>query len=563
MAPEEKTGADIILESLVKKDVNVIFGIPGGVILPTFDSMPKYNVRLILAGHEQGAGHAAEGYARASGKPGVAIVTSGPGATNLVTAIADAKMDSTPLVAITGQVTTQLIGTDAFQEIDVCGVTRVITKHNYLVKDAKDLSQIIKDAFHLASTGRKGPVLIDVPKDIQQTRITVSKQNPRILKNYKPNVKIDKNQIDKAIELIKNSAKPILYVGGGVISADAHRELFEFATKYDVPVTTTLMGLGAFPEDHELSLRWIGMHGAPHANYALNTADVIIALGTRFDDRVTGKLSEFAKRSKVIHVDIDLSELNKIKKADIPIHGDVKEALNIFNSALSEKDHKEWFKEIKEFEKKFPYPKPPSKDNGYIKPQYVMQELYNVTEGKAIITTGVGQHQMWLPQYYKFKSPRKFISSLGLATMGYGLPAAIGAKLAKPLELVIDVDGDGSLNMTVQELATAAREKIPVKIVVINNQHLGMVRQWQEDFYEENFSGVYLGRENDLYPDFSKIAEGYDVKAKRVIRKEDVRKSLEWMINQDGPCLLDIIVDPKEKVYPIVGPGKAWHEFTY
>ena len=561
---EEKTGSDVLLDNLVKSEnIKILFGIPGGANLPIFDSIPKYKARLILMGHEQGAGHAAQGYARASGKVGVAIATSGPGATNLVTAIADAKMDSTPIVAITGQVSTKLMGTDAFQETDVVGVTRVITKHNYLVKDTDSLAQVVKDAFYIASTGRQGPVLIDIPKDVQQNKTIISYAKKNNTKNYNPIPKIDENQIDKAIDLIKKAKRPVLYVGGGVISANAHKELFEFATKCNIPVATTLMGLGAFPEDHYLALRWLGMHGAPAANFALNTSDVIIAFGVRFDDRVTGKVSEFAKESKIIHVDIDASELNKIKQAEVPIHGDVKSVLERFNSSLNEKEHSEWLKIIREREKQFPFPLPLGNDNGYIKPQYVMQELYNATEGKATFTTGVGQHQMWLPQYYKFKEPRKFISSLGLATMGYGLPAAIGVKLAKPNDLVINVDGDGSLNMTVQELSTIAREKIPVKTVVINNQHLGMVRQWQEDFYEENFSGVYLGKGGNIYPDFEKIANGYDVKSRRITRKEDIRNALEEMIREDGPYLLDIIVDPKEKVYPIVGPGKAWHEFVY
>ena len=558
------SGGEIIVESLIREGVEVVFGIPGGAFLPTYDVLPKYSkqIRHILVAHEQGGAHAAEGYARASGKVGVCFATSGPGATNLVTGIADAKMDSVPLVAVTAQVTSTLIGTDAFQELDIVGVTRTITKHNYLVKHTEDVAQVMKEAFYIAGTGRPGPVLVDFPKDIQQNRVVANFPDKIEMKGYHPEVKIDFSQIDKAAEAIKKAKRPCLYVGGGVISSNASKELFEFATKTNIPVTTTLMGLGAFPDNHRLSLKWPGMHGSVFATFAMNQADVLIAVGARFDDRVTGKLSEFAQGATVIHIDIDASEINKNKLANIPIQGDVKAALKALNAIVSGGNYKAWHDTIKQWKEQYPFHY--EKSNTVIKPQWAIEKLYDVTEGKAVLTTGVGQHQMWTAQFYTFTKPRTFISSLGLATMGFGLPAAIGAQFALPGQLVIDIDGDGSFLMTCHELCTIGREGLPVKVLLLNNHHLGMVRQWQEDFYAQNYCATYLGKKKDMdYPNYASIAEGFGIPSKRITNPADLPKAMEEMIAFNGPYVLEVMVDPTEKVLPIMPPGSGWKDVVY
>ncbi len=559
-----RTGGEILIEALLRENVEVVFGIPGGAFLPTYDALPKYSklLRHVLVAHEQGGAHAAEGYARASGKVGVCFATSGPGGTNLVTGIADAKMDSTPLVAVTAQVGSKLIGSDAFQETDIVGVTRSITKHNYLVKDTHDLTRVIKEAFYLAGTGRPGPVLVDIPKDIQQIEIVPEFPEKVSMRGYNPDVKVDFSQIERAAEAIKHAKRPCIYAGGGVITSNASEELTKFVRKTKIPITTTLMGIGVFPENDPLSLKFPGMHGSIYATYAMNEADVLIAIGARFDDRVTGKLSEFVQGATIIHIDIDASEINKNKPADIPIQGDVKDALHALMSIIEPGDYKAWHEQIAKWKRDFPFYY--TQREGIITPQWVIEKLYEVTEGKAILTTGVGQHQMWAAQFYTFTKPRTYVSSLGLATMGYGLPAAIGAQLAKPNDLVIDVDGDGSFLMTCHELCTIGREALPVKVLLLNNHHLGMVRQWQDDFYAQNYSSVFLGKatEHD-YPNFAGVAEAFGIPSKRIRKPEEVQKALEEMVEFKGPYVLEVCVDPKQKVLPIVPPGGSWKDVIY
>ncbi len=563
-AKTKRNGGEIIVESLLREGVEVVFGIPGGAFLPTYDVLPKYSKLLnhVLVAHEQGGAHAAEGYARASGKVGVCFATSGPGATNLVTGIADARMDSVPMVAITAQVTGSLIGSDAFQETDIVGITRSITKHNYLVKRTEDLARVIKEAFHIASTGRPGPVLVDIPKDVQQNKIVPEYPDSVNMRGYHPDVKMDFSQIERAAEAISKAKRPCLYVGGGVISGEASAELFEFATKANIPVTTTMMGIGAFPETNSLSLKWPGMHGAVYATFAINQADVLIAVGARFDDRVTGKLSEFAREATIIHIDIDASEINKNKIAHIPIQAHVKDALKALIPLVEPGDYKEWHETIAKWKKQFPFYYEHS--DSVIKAQWAIEKLYDVTEGKAVIATGVGQHQMWTGQFYTFTKPRTFISSLGLATMGFGLPAAIGAQYALPNQLVIDVDGDGSFLMTCHELCTIGRQGLPVKVLLLNNHHLGMVRQWQDDFYAQNYCATYLGKNNDMdYPNYAHIAEGFGIPNKRISKPGELVKAMEEMVSFNGPYVLEVMVNPKEKVLPIVPPGASWQDVVY
>jgi acetolactate synthase-1/2/3 large subunit len=558
-------GARILIESLKKEGTDTIFGYPGGVVIPLFDELyDEKEIKLIHVRHEQGAAHMADGYARATGKVGVCLATSGPGATNLVTGIATAYMDSIPMVAITGQVVTSMIGSDAFQEADITGITRPITKHNFLVKDVKDLAGVIKEAFYIASTGRPGPVLVDIPKDVLTGKTEFKYPTGINLRGYNPNVKVHKGQIKKALELIENSKKPLVYFGGGVILSNASEELIEFVKVTGIPCTATLMGLGAYPSDFNdpLYLGMLGMHGTAYANYGVHHSDLIIAIGTRFDDRVTGRIDDFAPGAKIIHIDIDPTSISKTVIVDVPIVGDVKSVLNeMIRSPLKSLKIAEWRKQIVEWKKENPLSYKQSDTE--IKPQFVIQKLSELTNGNAIIATEVGQHQMWTAQYYQFKAPRTFLSSGGLGTMGYGLPAAIGAKTGIKNKLVIDIAGDGSIQMNIQELATAKSHDINVKIVIMNNSYLGMVRQWQELFYKKRYSAVLLEKHDhnvstgEYYPDFVKIADAYGFWGKRVSKPSELEEAIKEMIAFDGPALLDVVICREENVYPMVPPGAS------
>ncbi|MCM8782346.1 MAG: biosynthetic-type acetolactate synthase large subunit [Candidatus Omnitrophica bacterium] len=546
------TGATILIESLKKEGVEVIFGYPGGVVLPIFDVLYDAPIRFILVRHEQAAAHAADGYARATGKVGVCLATSGPGATNLVTGIATAYMDSIPIVAITGQVKTMLIGNDAFQESDVTGITRPITKHNYLVRNIEDLSLIVKEAFHIASTGRPGPVLIDIPVDIQLQETEFHYPTEVSIRGYKPTYFGHPGQIKKAAKEIGKSKRPIIYAGGGVIISGASAELRELAEKIQAPVTTTLLGLGAFPQTHELSLGMLGMHGTAYANHAIMESDMIIAVGARFDDRVTGRLDAFAPNAKIIHIDIDPASVSKNVEVDIPIVGDARNILIELNKSVKKPDTAKWLEQIHEWKRRHPLRYHDS--DGKIKPQYVIEQIYEATKGRdTIICTEVGQNQMWAAQFYKYTQPRTFISSGGLGTMGYGFPAAIGAKLGCPEKVVFDIAGDGSIQMNIQELATAVINKIPVKVVILNNSYLGMVRQWQELFYKKRYSNTYLPH----IPDFVKLAEAYGAVGIRVAKKQEVRPAIEKALAMDSVVFIDFIVDEGENVLPMVPAGEA------
>jgi acetolactate synthase-1/2/3 large subunit len=544
------TGAEILIECLKREGVEVMFGYPGGNVLPFFDKLYDADIRFILTRHEQGAAHAADGYSRATGKMGVCVATSGPGATNLTTGIANAYMDSIPIVAITGQVKTFVIGNDAFQEADITGVTRPITKHNYLVKDVKDLARIVREAFYIASTGRPGPVLIDIPVDVQQKDIEFIWPEEVEIRGYKPTYFGHPGQIKKAARLIASARRPLIYAGGGVITSGAYHELTELAEKIQVPVTMTLMGLGGFPGTHELSLGMLGMHGTAYANHATMNADLIIAVGARFDDRVTGRLDAFAPHAKIIHIDIDPASISKNVKVDVPIVGDAK---NILGQLLEEikkiPDTSDWLKTIDSWKKKHPLT---YKEDGKIKPQYVIEQIYEVTKGEAIICTEVGQNQMWSCQWYKYNHPRTFISSGGLGTMGFGFPAAMGAKVGCPEKLVFDVAGDGSIQMNIQELATCVCNKIHVKVAILNNGYLGMVRQWQELFYKKRYSYTTL-----YNPDFVKLAESYGAVGIRVTEKCEVRQAIEKAISVDNTVFIDFHIEPEENVYPMVPAGEA------
>jgi len=546
------TGAKILIESLKKEAVEVIFGYPGGSVLPVFDALYEAPFKFILTRHEQGATHAADGYARATGKVGVCIATSGPGATNLVTGIATAYMDSIPMVAITGQVKTFLIGNDAFQEADVTGITRPITKHNYLVKDVNELAHTIKEAFHVARSGRPGPVVIDLPVDVQLHEAAFHYPKEITMRSYSPTYFGHKGQIKKIAKAIKDSKRPVIYAGGGVIISEASRELTELAKKTRIPVTTTLLGLGAYPETDELSLGMLGMHGTVYANHAIMDSDLIIAVGSRFDDRVTGKLDAFAPEAKIVHIDIDPASVSKNVKVDIPVVGDAKNVLKELNKLVKKCDCDLWLKKIKEWKEKAPLR---YKDDNKLRPQYVVEEIYNATKGNAIITTEVGQNQMWAAQFYKYTKPRTYLSSGGLGTMGYGFPAAIGAKLGKPEKIVFDIAGDGSIQMNIQELATAVLNKIPVKIAVLNNSYLGMVRQWQELFYKKRYSHTFLHTRQ--CPDFVKLAESYGALGIKVTKKKDVKKAIERAIKTPLPVLIDFRVEQEENVFPMVPAGEA------
>ena len=557
---EPVRGADILVEALIREGVDLIFGYPGGASMEIHQAVTRSDIRCVLCRHEQGEIFAAEGYAKASGKVGVCLATSGPGATNLVTGLADAKMDSVPIVAITGQVPTHLIGGDAFQETATIEVTRQITKHNFLVDKVDDLPRIVKEAFYIASTGRPGPVLIDVPKDIQQAYTAPIYPESVAIRSYNPHVRANRDQIKAIAKAIKESKKPVIYAGGGIVCADASAELREFVGKTDIPVVETLMGLGVYPETDPLSLRMVGMHGTVYANYAINHADLLLAMGVRFDDRVTGKLEEFCKHGKIVHIDVDPSELNKNKVAHIPVHSDIKYALEDLNGLVEPGDYTDWWKDIETWREKYPMGYKEMDDA--ILPQYAISLLYELSEGKAVISTGVGQHQMWAAQHYLFDEPRNWLTSGGLGAMGFGLPAALGAALARPDATVVDIDGDGSFVMNVQELATLYTEKIPVKTMILNNQHLGMVVQWEDILYESNRAHTFIGdpEKNEIHPNFVKIAEGFKIPAERVVNKKDLRPAVERMLRSPGPYLLDVIVPHQEHVLPMIPSGKSFAE---
>ncbi len=545
------TGAQILIECLKREKVEVMFGYPGGQVLPIFDKLYDAPIKFILVRHEQAAAHAADGYARATGKTGVCIATSGPGATNLVTGIATAYMDSIPMVAITGQVKSFLIGNDAFQEADITGITRPITKHNYLVEDVKDLARIMREAFHIASTGRPGPVLVDIPTDIQMQQVEFEYPEKVSIRGYNPTYTGHVGQIKRAAKAISDSKKPILYVGGGAVTSDASEEVTELAIKNEIPVTMTLLGLGVFPATHELSLGMLGMHGTAYANHAIMDSDLIVAVGARFDDRVTGKLDAFAPYAKVIHIDIDPASVSKNVDVDIPIVGDAKTILKELNKSLKKPDTKEWVKTIAEWKRKHPLK---YKDDDVLRPQYILEQIFEATKGDAIICTEVGQNQMWTAQFYKFMKPRTMLSSGGLGTMGYGFPAAIGAQLGKPGAHVFDIAGDGSIQMNIQELATSVVNKLPVKIVILNNGCLGMVRQWQELFYNKRYSYTCL---DGAEPDFVKLAEAYGALGMRITRKEDVRSAIDKALAMDNTVIMDFHIEREENVFPMVPAGEA------
>lgn len=548
-------GAKILIESLKREGVEVMFGISGGTIIDIFDVLyDDPSIKFYHTRHEQGAAHAADGYARATGKEGVCIATSGPGATNLVTGIATAYMDSVPIIAITGQVYSHLIGNDAFQEADVTGITRPISKHNYLIKDVAEIATTIKEAFHVARTGRPGPVVIDIAKDAQRNEAEFNYPEKVNIRSYKPTYDGHPRQIASAAEAINNAKRPVIYAGGGVVISGAHKELTELAEKAQIPVTTTLLGLGGFPETSDLSLSMLGMHGTGYANHAVMESDLLIAIGARFDDRVTGKLETFAPHAKIIHIDIDPSAISKNVVVDIPIVGDAKRILTSLNKLVENPDTESWLKRIAEFKQK--YPLSYDQDDETIKPQYVVEQIYEATKGDAIIATEVGQHQMWAAQFYKYTKPRTFLSSGGLGTMGYGFPAAIGAQIGCPDKLVFDIAGDGSIQMNIQEITTAVANKLPVKVAILNNGYLGMVRQWQELFYNDRLSGVNL----DDNPDFVKVAEAFGATGLRATKPAEVRPVIEQAINTPGPVFIDFVVDRVENIYPMVPAGKAINE---
>ncbi|MCZ6556773.1 MAG: biosynthetic-type acetolactate synthase large subunit [SAR324 cluster bacterium] len=551
-------GAEALVKSLNEEKVDVIFGISGGAALPIYDALVKEGKEIenILTRHEQGAAHKAEGYARASGKVGVCLATSGPGATNLVTGIADAILDSIPIVAITGQVPTHAIGTDAFQESDILGITMPIVKHSYQVRDPNDIPRVVKEAFYIAATGRPGPVLIDVPRDISQAPIKKFEYPKSVnIRGYDP-VKISAPaDCDAAAELIDNCKKPVLYVGGGVVNTGAHKELIALAEKADIPVTTTLMGRGAIPERHALSLNMLGMHGTAYANWAVRDCDLLIAVGVRFDDRVTANLQKFATNAKVIHIEVDPAEVHKNRYAEVAILADAKEALTSLIKRVSKKKHTDWRRQIARWKEEQPLR---YAQNGRLKPQYIMEQLSEMTDGDAILATDVGQHQMWAAQFYPFKRPRQWLTSGGLGTMGYGLPAALGAKKACPDQIVWLVSGDGSFQMNLQELATSIVFNIPVKIALFNNYSLGMVKQWQELFYDERYSGIHL---SDTVPNYQALAEAYGCVGITVKEEKDVRPALERAQEiDDRTVLIDFHHDPSEHVYPMISPGTSVHD---
>lgn len=593
-------GSEILIACLEREGVEVIFAYPGGASMEIHQALTRSKIRTILPRHEQGGAFAAEGYARASGKVGVCMATSGPGATNLVTGIADAYMDSIPVVGITGQVAQHMIGKGAFQETDIFGVTLPIVKHSYLVTDVNDIPRIVKEAFYVASTGRPGPVMIDIPKNVQQARTQPVFPKEVRVRGYSPERCADDVALNEIIGLIEKSERPVLYVGGGIISSNAADQLRQFAEATQIPVTSTLMGCGAFPEEHPLSLRWLGMHGTAYANWAVSGefarqgdvmtqvapgADLLLAFGVRFDDRVTGKVDKFCEQGTIVHIDIDASEINKNKPAHLPIISDIKYALHKLNQLIKarpiQKKFDPWHRQIAHWKAKGPIRYQVTEEvlrshhvrdlmggdaSQVILPQMAIETLYELTKGEAIVTTGVGQHQMWTGQFYKFKFPRQLLTSAGLGAMGYGFPAALGAKVAFPDRHVVDIDGDGSFLMNVQELATAHIEKIAAKAIILNNQHLGMVVQWEDRFYQGNRGHTYLGDPENMkqiYPDYIAMARSFNVPCERVIFKKDLRAAMQRMLDSDQPYVLDIIVPYTEHVLPFIPAGKTVREMIY
>lgn len=566
------TGAEILVACLEREGVDVIFAYPGGASMPIHQALTRSTqIRTILPRHEQGGVFAAEAYGRACGRPGVCMATSGPGATNLVTGIADAFMDSVPMVAITGQVPQEMIGRGAFQETDMFGMTLPVVKHSYLVMDIADIPRIVKEAFHIAQTGRPGPVLIDIPKNIQNQEAQPIFPKEVSFRGYRCEPKADDLALQEVIGLIARAERPMIYCGGGVISGNASEAMLEFAERSQIPVATTLMGIGSFPEGHPLSLKWLGMHGTVYANNAVNEADLLLAIGVRFDDRVTGKVEKFCEHGTIVHIDIDNSELNKNRAVKLPILSDLKYALTRLSELLEQAGyqrvtngftrHPDWYSQIAAWKAKFPLAYKDTEE--VIQPQHVIRTLWELTGGDAIITTGVGQHQMWAAQFYDFNKPRTLLTSAGLGAMGFGYPAALGAKVACPDKQVVDIDGDGSFVMNVQELATAHIEKIAAKAVILNNQHLGMVMQWEDRFYSSNRAHTFLGDPKDLsrvYPDYIQIANGFGVKAERVTRKSDLRDALQRMLDADEAYLLDVLTPYTEHVLPMIPTGKTYKD---
>jgi acetolactate synthase-1/2/3 large subunit len=574
-APERgkvMNGAEILVECLEREGVDVIFAYPGGCSMPIHQALTKTKkIRTILPRHEQGGIFAAEGYARVTGRVGVCMATSGPGATNLVTGIADAFMDSIPLVAITGQVPQEMIGRGAFQETDVFGMTLPMVKHSYLVWDINELPRIVKEAFYIAGSGRPGPVLIDIPKNIQNQTTQPIFPKTINLRGYKPERKADDVALNEMIGMIKQAKAPMIYCGGGVMSGEASAELLEFAERTQIPVATTLMGIGCFPESHALSLKWLGMHGTVYANNAVNEADLLLAIGVRFDDRVTGKVEKFCEHGTIVHIDIDNSEINKNKSVRLPILSDIKYALSRLNKLLDQAGYKRtaknfnrlpaWYKQINEWKAKHPLSFKDTDD--VIQPQHVIRLLCEMTKGEAIITTGVGQHQMWAGQFYNFDKPRTFITSAGLGSMGFGYPSAMGAKVGAPHKQVVDIDGDGSFLMNVQELATAHIEGIAAKAIILNNQHLGMVVQWEDRFHGGNRGHTFLGDPKDLervYPNYVDIAKGFGVPCERVLHKKDLPAAMKRMLDSKEAYLLDVMVPFTEHVLPMIPAGKTYKD---
>ena len=558
----ELTGAQILLESLKKEGVDVLFGYPGGAVIDIYDELPRHpELKHVLVRHEQGAVHAADGYARASGKVGCCLVTSGPGATNTVTGIATAYCDSIPLVVFTGQVPTQLIGNDAFQEVDIVGITRPCTKHNFLVKDVRNLAKTIRQAFYLARSGRPGPVLVDLPKDVMQARTEFVWPEDIFMRSYNPTYKPNLNQLRRTAEELARARKPVILAGGGVIMADASEVLCELAHELDIPVATTLMGLGAFPANGDLWLGMVGMHGTYAANMSINHADLLVCVGARFDDRVTGRLQDFASHARIVHIDIDPTSIRKNVEVDVPVVGDCRQALEgileICRAKMADTDwsgmHADWLQTVHEWKANHPlaYTR-----NGHIKPQQVIEAMYAITKGDAIIATEVGQNQMWAAQFYKYHKPRTYLTSGGLGTMGYGLPAAIGAQMAFPDRLVVDVAGDGSIQMNIQELMTAVENGLPVKILILNNRHLGMVRQWQELFYDAN----YVATDMKGQPDFVKLADAYGAEGYRITTEEELEELLPKALASPRTAVIDVLVDREENVSPIVPAGASLDE---
>jgi acetolactate synthase-1/2/3 large subunit len=566
----KKTGAQILIDALIREKVKVLFGYPGGVVIPIFDVIYETKeFTFVLTRHEQAAAHAADGYARATGEVGVCLATSGPGATNLMTGIATAYLDSIPMVAITGQVATPLLGTDAFQEADIVGISRPITKHNFLVRSVKELPEIIRKAFYIASTGRPGPVLVDIPVDVSRA-VLEDYQYPQSvsIRSYNPVIDCAVGDIDKAVEYLSRAKKPVIFAGGGVIHAGAHEELRIFAEKTNIPVTTSLMGLGVFPAEHELFIGMPGMHGAKTANYTIQESDLIISIGVRFDDRVTGFVAKFAPNASIIHIDIDPVTIARIVKVDVAVVSDAKTALKLLIDKVESRPKDEWNKKVNDWKGEKLYTYTPS--DSVIKPQSVIETLYKFTGGNAVVATEVGQHQMWTAHYFKCNSPRTLITSGGLGTMGFGLPAAMGAALGKKDKPVMVIGGDGSIQMNIQELATLSINNIPVKIVILNNSFLGMVRQWQELFYDHRYSstclrGGYLcsncvGVSNckkKYVPDFLTVAKGYDIPGFRAETPQQVLQVIQDGFAVDGPALMEFIVSPEENVFPMVPAGKS------